>query len=296
MSSPVRATDGGRRRLIVSAPGYGGSERAARAVLSAHRRGIVTSTSVRATGALFERGCDWLRDAPRLGVGACLVAVGDDPPVLSAAEIPSLLDRRGRLRATWRQLVPMMGRIDPADLRREFAAQLERITERGIVVDHLDAAEGLQRWPVVGKVMVQLAQRHGVAAVRVPFPELHTPSGMVERRLAHTLERRCRSRGLSCAAAGAGADVGEHHDLPSIIRSLHRLAASGAGVAELTTGLAWDDGSASPTDELAALTSGTVAHAVSEYGFVLGTFADAVVDGRTGRASSAPDGPAAATG
>ena len=67
-----------------------------------------------------------------------------------------------------------------------------------------------------------------------------------------------------------------------MIKALHRLAASRAPSAELAThpgepddpareryhwGYQWDA-------ELAALTSGTVRHAVKEYGFSLGTFAD----------------------
>jgi predicted glycoside hydrolase/deacetylase ChbG (UPF0249 family) len=279
----VQITDGRRRVLVVSAPGYGGSERAARSVLTAHRRGIVTSTSVRATGAAFARTAPWLRDAPRLGVGACLVAVGDDAPLLSSAEIPSLVDRRGRLRGTWRQLAPVVGggRVDPDDLRREFAAQLERIADEDLVVDHLDAGLDLHRWPAVGRVLVQLADRHGVPALRVP-----------SSWWARGLERRCRAHGLAHPGVSAGPEDGGRHDLPSVIRALHHLAASGEATVELTSSLATVGDDAPSEGELTALTSGTVRHAVDEYGFVLGRFADLVPD----RSPARHPGPAAASG
>ena len=284
MPTPVRLADGGRRLLIVSADDYGLTERVSRAILNSHRRGIVTSTSVLVLTPAFERCVHWLSDVPRLGVGAHLAAVGEDPPLLSATEIPTLVDRRGRLRAGWRQMLPSLtsGRIDPADLRREFAAQLERLAAAGVVVDHLDTHHDLHRWPLVRNVVLDLAVRHGIGAVRVCRTSTYSPGGMAERRLARGFERRCRTRSVLFPEASTGAEHPGQLDLPATIRALHRLAATGAASSELVThpggaddpdraryrwGFRWGD-------ELAALTSGTVGHAVKEYGFVLGTFAD----------------------
>jgi predicted glycoside hydrolase/deacetylase ChbG (UPF0249 family) len=271
MPHPVRVVEPGRRLLIVSGDEYGRTEPVSRAIITAHRRGIVTSASVVALTPAFERCVRWLADTPRLGVGAHLTAVGDDAPLLSAAEIPTLVDRRGRLRTGWRQLLPRLtgGRVDPSDLRREFAAQLERLTGAGLQIDHLDTHQDLHRWPVVRKVVLDLAERHGIPAVRVCRTSAHSPSGFTERRLAHALERRCRERGLAYPRSSTGDDGLGHLDLPGAIRALHRLSATGAPSAELVT----HPGDA---DELAALTSGTVGHAVKEYGFVLGTYADLV--------------------
>ncbi len=268
----------------MSADDYGLTDKVSRAILRAHRGGIVTSTSVLVLAPAFDRSVRWLSEVPRLGVGAHLAAIGEDPPLLSAAEIPTLVDRRGRLRGGWRQFVPLLtgGRIDPADLRREFAAQLERITAAGVAVDHLDTHQDLHRWPLVRDVVLDLAERHGIPAVRVCRSFMHSPSGITLRRMARGLEKRARSRGIAYPLASAGADESGRLDLPAAIRALHRLAATRADSAELVThpggpddpdraryawGYRWDD-------ELTALTSGTVRHAVKEYGFVLGTFAD----------------------
>jgi chitin disaccharide deacetylase len=302
MPPPVRITESGRRLLIVSADDYGLTDKVSRAILNAHRRGIVTSTSVLMLPPAFDRCAKWLRDVPRLGIGAHLAAVGEDPPLLSAAEIPTLVDRRGRLRPGWRQLLPLLtgGRIDPGDLRREFAAQLERLSAAGVAVDHLDTHQDLHRWPVVRDVLLELADRHGIKAIRICRSSAHSPSGIASRRLAKGLERRCRDRGIAYPAASGGADQPGQLDLPATIRALHRLAVSRAASAELVThpggpddperarypwGYRWDD-------ELAALTSGTVGHAVKEYGFVLGTFADLVA----ASSNSAHQPPAQATG
>jgi len=274
--------DGGRQLLIVSADDYALTEKVSRAILNAHRRGVVTSTSVLVLAPAFDRCVQWLGDVPRIGIGAHLAAVGEDPPLLSAAEIPTLVDRRGRLRSGWRQMLPLLagGRIDAADLRREFAAQLERLSAAGVVVDHLDTHQDLHRWPLVRDVVLDLAVRHGVGAVRVCRTGAHSPGGVAERRLARGFERRCRARSVVFPEASAGAERPGQLDLPATIRALHRLAATRTASAELVThpgGADDPDRARYPwgfrwSDELAALTSGTVRHAVGEYGFVLGTF------------------------
>ncbi|MEI7593812.1 MAG: ChbG/HpnK family deacetylase [Actinomycetes bacterium] len=272
------------RLLIVNADDYGLTEKVSRAILKAHRTGIVTSTSVLSLSPAFDRSAQWLRDVPRLGTGAHLAAVGEDPPLLSAAEIPTLVDRKGRLRLSWRQFLPRAaaGRIDPDDLRREFAAQIERISSSGVTIDHFDTHQNLHLWPLVGDVVMDLGEVYGVKTIRVTRSSAHSPIGVTVRRLARRLERRCRARGWVFARASTGLDEAGNLDLPSMIKALHRLSASRAASAELAThpgepgdparqryrwNYLWDE-------ELAALTSGTVIHAVKEYGFTLGTFAD----------------------
>jgi hypothetical protein len=89
--------------------------------------------------------------------------------------------------------------------------------------------------------------------------------------------------------ASTGAEHPGQLDLPAAIRALHRLAASRVMSAELVThpgGADDPDRARYPwgfrwSDELAALTSGTVRHAVDEYGFVLGTFRDLAASPRS---------------
>ena len=284
MSPRDRSGATSARLLIVNADDYGLTDKVSRAILRAHRDGIVTSTSVLTLSPAFESSVGWLRDVPRLGTGAHLAAVGEDPPLLSAAEIPTLVDKKGRLRLSWRQFLPRAaaGRIDPDDLRREFAAQIERIQAAGLTIDHFDTHQNLHLWPMVGDVVMDLGAVHDVKVIRVTRSAAHSPVGVTVRRLAHRLERRCRAQGWTFARASTGLDEAGHLDLPSMIKALHRLAATRAPSAELAThpgepndpararyewNYDWDA-------EFLALTSGTVRHAVKEYGFTLATFAD----------------------
>jgi predicted glycoside hydrolase/deacetylase ChbG (UPF0249 family) len=270
--------------LIVNADDYGLTEGVSRAILDAHRDGIVTSTSVLALAPGFEPSVGWLADAPSLGTGAHLALVGEDPPLLSASEVPTLVDGRGRLNLSWRQFLPRAaaGRIDPDDLRRELGAQIERIRAAGVTIDHLDTHQNLHLWPSVRRVVMDLGEQHGVRVVRVTRSTARSPVGIVVSRLARDLERRCDRAGWAYAAASTGLDEAGNLHERAMIDALRRLFATGATSAELAThpGEAGDpdlvryEWDYQWGDELAALRSPAVRAEVDELGFRLGTFGD----------------------
>ena len=270
--------------LVVNADDYGLTEGVSRAILHAHRDGIVTSTSVLALAPGFSSSVRWLDEAPLLGRGAHLAAVGEDPPLLSAGEVPTLVDRRGRLRSSWRVFLPLAaaGRIDPDDLRREFGAQLEAIHGAGITVDHLDTHQNLHLWPMVADVVLDLGDAHDIRTIRVTRSTGSGPVGAAVRRLAARLEVRLAARGWRWPEASTGLDEAGALDVGAMVTALGRLSATGARTAELAT---HPGGSEDPDrfryrwsyqweDEYAALRSATVRAAIGELGFRLGTFAD----------------------
>jgi predicted glycoside hydrolase/deacetylase ChbG (UPF0249 family)/glycosyltransferase involved in cell wall biosynthesis len=269
--------------LIVNADDFGLTEGVSRGILRAHTEGIVTSTSVLALGSAFERTARWLDDAPGLGVGAHLAAVGEDPPVLSAAEIPTLVGNRGHLAPSWRALLPRLlaGRIDPDDLRREFEAQLERIVAIGRPVTHLDTHQHLHLWPSVADVVVELARTHGIPAVRVPRGTSAQARALVMNRLAAGLEARASAGAVCFPAATAGFEESGQLDDVALHETLAALASSGAVTAELLThpGEAVDPARARYRwgyrwgEELEALTGDRARSEVERHGFVLGTYA-----------------------
>ena len=149
----------GVTRLVVNADDLGLTRGVNRAIVRAHRDGIVTSTSLLAVAREFDHAVSLLHENPALDVGAHLAIVGEDPPLLSAAEVPTLVGRSGSFPLSYRTVVARSaaGRIDPADVRRELTAQLERIRAAGLAVSHLDTHQHLHLWPAVGSVVAELA-------------------------------------------------------------------------------------------------------------------------------------------
>lgn len=270
--------------LIVNADDYGLTDGVSRAIIRAHREGIVTSTSLLALAPAFERTSSWLADAPGLGTGAHLAVVGEDPPLLTAKEIPSLVDKRGRLANSWKTFLPRaaLGRIDADDLRREFGAQLDRIEGAGITIDHIDSHQNLHLWPGVRDVVLRLGDERGIRAVRVTRSAQRRLVGNVVRRLSTALVVRCDRGGWVYPDASTGLDDAGHLNEDAMVHALGALAASGQPTAELATHpgehgdpdlvrYPWDY---LWGDEFDALCSAAVRTAIEELGFELGTFGD----------------------
>ena len=270
--------------LIVNADDYGLTEGISRGILHAHREGIVTSTSVIALGPAYPKVASWLEDQDELGVGVHLAAVGEDPPLLSAREIPSLVGKRGHLCESYSAFVvrALMGRINPEELRLEFAAQLESVRELGLSITHLDAHQHLQLWPSVCSVVIDLATLYGIPAVRVPRFRARNPMAIGVTVLGARLARRAAQAGLRFPLDAVGIECAGRLDEDLLPTVLTRLADHGHPAVELTVhpgegddidrmryrwGYKWED-------ELAALVGPVAKRAVASAGFTLATYAD----------------------
>ncbi len=278
------------RILIVNADDYGLTAGVSRAIVRAHHQGIVTSTSVLAVAPAFAATARWLDDAPALGIGAHLAAVGEDPPLLSAREIPSLVDRRGRLDRSWRRFAirAALRRVDPADVAREWAAQIELLTTRlgrGRLT-HLDTHQHLHLWPAIGSVLIDLARGWRIPAVRAPSSLRRGILGLAVDRLGRHFAREAHTAGLRAPASCAGFGDSGRLDVSRLVDTIRRLGASRAPTAEVIVhpgehgdpdlaryrwGYRWGD-------ETDALVSPRVRAAVDEAGFALGSFAALAVD------------------
>ena len=226
---------GAPRMLIVNADDYGLTRAVSRGILRAHRDGVVTSTSVLTLAPAADEALAWLADAPELGIGVHLAAVGEDPPLLSASEIPTLVDARGRLAASWRVFLPRLlaGRVDADDLRREFAAQVEKVTQAGVVIDHLDTHQHLHLWPLVRDVVIDLASSRGIKGIRVPRSSTAL-KGLGIKPLSDRVANRAKGACLVFPDAAAGLDEAGGMAGARLIDALDRLEHLAVTAAELS--------------------------------------------------------------
>ncbi len=219
-----------------------------------------------------------------MGSARDLAVVGEQGPVLSAREIPTLVDSRGRLARGWRPFLRRcaLGRVDREDIRREFGAQIERLLSHGLTLTHLDTHQNLHLWPSVATVTIDLARSNDVAAIRVVRSAGRTPIALAVRTFAARLASVARKAGLRYPATAAGFDEAGRLDLARLCSAIERLARRDAASAELVTHPS-EDGDAELAalgwnyrghDELDALVSTDARRAVERAGFRLGTFAD----------------------
>lgn len=283
----------GPRLLVVNADDVGLTEGICRAVARGHTDGVVTSMSVLAVGPAFDTAAKLAGDHERLSLGAHLAMVGEDPPLLSPREIPTLVDARGRFPLSYRTVVArgLAGRLDPADVRREFAAQLERIRGIGVPVSHLDTHQHTHLWPAVAAAVCDLAREHGIRAVRLPSSHRRHPVTAGVQVLGRSLRRRIEAAGLIHPDGYAGLDEAGRLDHARFTAALDRFVAGGVRRAEINThpGVAGDpdlDRFAWRYDwsgELDLLLAASTRRVVDERGFRLASYAELAqqADGRS---------------
>lgn len=223
--------------LVVTADDLGLTPGVNRAVRRAHLDGIVTATSLLAVGRAFDDAAAMLRATPTLELGAHLALVGEDPPLLAPAEIPTLVDRRGAFPLSYRTVVArgLAGRIDPDDVRRELGAQLERVRGVGVPVTHVDTHQHTHLWPAVASVVTELAVEHAIPAVRLPRSRATSPVTAGVTVLGRLLARRIARAGLRSTADYAGLDEAGALDTARLAQVLRAAAARGGASVEVNS-------------------------------------------------------------
>jgi hopanoid biosynthesis associated protein HpnK len=159
--------------LIVNADDFGFTAGVNRAIVEAHTRGIVTSSTLMANGRAFDNAVNLAKTVPRLSVG-CHVVLIDGEPVLDAAHLPTLAVahsggarfRDGLISFAFRA---MAGRLDPGEIEAEARAQIRKLQAAGIDVSHVDTHKHTHLFPAVLRPVLRAARACGVQAVRNPF-------------------------------------------------------------------------------------------------------------------------------
>ena len=186
-----------RKLLVVNADDFGFTPDVNEGIVDAHRRGILTSTTLMANGDAFDDAVRRARQVPSLDIGCHLVLIGGASLVTGKpfpGSVPQLL-------------AALAGReIRPYD---ELAAQVSRIRQAGLQPTHLDTHKHTHLAPPVLDAVARLGEKFGIRWVRRPFdfpltalrggvPYLKritsTSMGMLRRRFHRVLERHgCRT-------------------------------------------------------------------------------------------------------
>jgi predicted glycoside hydrolase/deacetylase ChbG (UPF0249 family) len=168
------------RRLIINADDFGLTPGVNRGILEAHGHGVVTSTTLMATGPAFAEAARAAQSAPRLSVG-CHVMLVDGLPVLDVQQIRSLLDPHNptRLQHSLARFASrtVRGRLAEEEIEAEAIAQIRRLQSAGIAVSHLDTHKHTHIFPQVLRPLLRAAKACEVPALRNPFERVRLGHG-----------------------------------------------------------------------------------------------------------------------
>ena len=160
------------RRLIINADDFGMTNGINRAVIEAHTQGIVTSTTMMATGSAVDGAVALAVTRENLSVG-CHIVLVDGTPASDSAKITTLLEEQSqpRFRSSLASVAgrAVAGRLDPDELEAEATAQIRSLQEKGVRVTHFDTHKHTHLFPAILRPLLRAAKTRGVSALRNPF-------------------------------------------------------------------------------------------------------------------------------
>jgi len=161
------------RSAIVNGDDFGLSPGINNGIIESYGEGILTSASLMATGEAFEEAVALARRNPGLSLGVHLTLV-EGTPVLLPEKIPSLVTSEGRFFGSLGMFLTrwLSGRIRPREVQRELEAQVEKAMVGGIKVDKLDSHMHLHLLPGLFQIVLDLARKYRIAALRCPKERL----------------------------------------------------------------------------------------------------------------------------
>jgi hopanoid biosynthesis associated protein HpnK len=269
------------RRLIVSADDFGLSPGVNAGIMRAHRDGILTDASLMVNGAAFDEAVELARATPTLSVGLHLVLVQGRATAPPSA-VPGLVDAAGMFR-TNPVAVGFRYFFTPGihvQLEREICAQLEKYLNTGLPLSHVDGHLNIHVHPTVLNILVRVAERYRIRALRLPREPLaislrldgrERPRKIAEslafRRLTAFAAPRLIAHGIRSPDQMFGLHQSGHVTEPYLLGVIDALA---PGVTEIYSHASLVDAEARrwrPADyecegELAALTSVRVREAL----------------------------------
>jgi hopanoid biosynthesis associated protein HpnK len=159
--------------LIINADDFGLTQGVDRAIVEAHRHGVVTSSTLMANGRAFDDAIERAKSASQLSIG-CHVVLVDGLPMRGAQQTATLSDKKfpdGRFYQSLNSfaLRAVGGRIDADEIEAEVTAQIRKLQAAGVVVSHLDTHKHTHIFPQVLRPLLRAARACGVPAVRNPF-------------------------------------------------------------------------------------------------------------------------------
>jgi len=150
------------------------------------------------------------RRLPSLKVGLHIVLV-EGRSLLPPARVPALLDGSGHFHDNMARasLRIFLGRTVRRQLVSEITAQFEAYAATGLVLDHVDCHKHFHLHPTIARYVVEIGQRYGMRALRVPAEPAavlrriesrpRSPLSLLTSAYAARLMRRVRAHGLRTA-------------------------------------------------------------------------------------------------
>jgi chitin disaccharide deacetylase len=158
------------KRLIVNADDLGADESRNAGIFDAIEAGSVTSVSILPNGQALADALRRIRtlNSQSVSFGIHLNLSEGTPVEAGLRRIPGP-DGRFRGKSSTQKLLSQCGDSElEREIRRELSAQIKRIQDSGVFVDHVDGHQHVHVLPAAARAAAEAANMHGIPWVRIP--------------------------------------------------------------------------------------------------------------------------------
>ena len=167
-------------KLIVNADDFGLHPEVNAGIIAGHEQGIITSTSLLASGQAFEEAVALAEQHPHLGIGVHVCLVGGLAPVSPVDSVRSLLTEEGVFPSSYIELMKWMytGKINYQELYTEIRAQFEKIKHTPLTITHVDGHQHMHVLSQVLPMVVSLMKEYNWQRMRIPEEAIFFTNGV----------------------------------------------------------------------------------------------------------------------
>lgn len=152
--------------IIINADDYGMNERCSEAIARAFHEGLITDTTMMATGEYFDRAVILAKEQgfkDKIGIHFNLT---EGEPLTEEIKKCSRFVTEGRLTRQYNRISPLTKREKSA-IYHELSAQVEKLESSGINITHADSHHHIHTGFFIAPIVTKVCKEHGINKVRL---------------------------------------------------------------------------------------------------------------------------------
>lgn len=159
-----------KRYLIVNADDFGLNREVNAGIVHAFKNGVVTSASLLVNREGFADALEKIKENPDLDIGLHLNIFRGKP----IGKLNYLVRKDGNMAGNilfflWK--VIRNKKMARREIQQEFEEQIKKARGKGVKISHLDTEKHIHMFSFAFKIVVELAKKYDIKAVRFPFEE-----------------------------------------------------------------------------------------------------------------------------
>ena len=207
-------------QIIINADDLGLSGSVNRAIVTLLQQDVINSATLMANMPGFEEAVQLVHEKNLVQqIGIHLVLTNGEPVGKMANTKDYFFNGKARLRDKFKRNPFHISAADRAFVYQEFAAQIEKLQARGIPISHLDSHHHVHEYFGITRILVQLARKYQVPAIRI-LNNLESGSSFPKRLYRNFVNRYLRKEGLQFSN-----QFGDRNDFLKWISGIQKLPA-----------------------------------------------------------------------